>query len=372
MKIETPPTEALAWVALAGLRLPLHPQHLLEQLGTPLSLFQDLERSATLLRLRDSQKDRIEKIRWDEVERQLEQASLAGCRFLSYLDPCYPTRLKQLSHPPAGLWVRGVPEVLSMPLVAVVGARQASAYGLQVARELSRDLVQAGVGVLSGGALGIDAAAHRAALEAKGRSVAVFGTGILQDYPPQHRGLFQELAREGCCVSELAPLAPVRPEHFPIRNRIISGLSLGVVVVEAGERSGSLITVRYALEQDREVFAVPGSLHSPLSVGPHRLLKQGARLVTCAQDILEELRGQLPLPFVQTRPREVSLPPLEGQSLRVWQALGEGGRSLEQLSEGLEEELGELFELLVGLELGGWIQQKPGGRYERCVPTHPG
>ncbi|MFM7202143.1 MAG: DNA-processing protein DprA [Myxococcota bacterium] len=366
MKIESSPTEELAWVALAGLRLPLHPQHLLECLGSPLALFQNLQTASTLLRLTDLQKDRIEKLRWSDVARQLEQALMADCRFISYLEDAYPARLKQLPRPPAGLWVRGMPEALSLPLVAVVGARQASPYGLHVARDLSRGLVKAGLGIISGGALGIDAAAHRAALEAEGRSIAVFGTGILQDYPPQHRGLFQELCHHGCCVSELAPLAPVRPEHFPIRNRIISGLSLGVVVVEAGERSGSLITVRYALEQDREVFAVPGPISSPLSVGPHRLIKQGAKLVTSAEDILEELRLQLPLPLKRSTCEPEPTPPLEGTALSVWERLRHGAQSLEQLSQGHDESLHELFERLLELELGGWIQQIPGGRYERC------
>lgn len=205
----------------------------------------------------------------------------------------YPHMLKEIPDPPGVLFVRGAIEPADAMAVAIVGTRRATNYGKQQAERLAAGLVRAGVTVVSGLARGIDAAAHCGALQAGGRTIAVLASGVLNIFPPEHDKLADEVAAHGAVVSEVAPTMPPLSGMFPQRNRIISGLSLGVVIVEAADRSGALITARHAMEQGREVFAVPGPVDSPGSSGPHRLLRDGAKLVTCVDDVLEEL-GHLP------------------------------------------------------------------------------
>jgi DNA processing protein len=205
----------------------------------------------------------------------------------------YPQMLKEIHDPPGVLFVRGAIEPADAMAVAIVGTRRASHYGKQQTERLAAGLVRAGVTVVSGLARGIDAAAHRGALKAGGRTIAVLASGVLNIFPPEHDKLADEVAANGAVVSEVAPTMPPLSGMFPQRNRIISGLSLGVVIVEAADRSGALITARHAMEQGREVFAVPGPVDSPGSSGPHRLLRDGAKLVACVDDVLEEL-GHLP------------------------------------------------------------------------------
>ncbi len=212
-------------------------------------------------------------------------------RLVHLLADDYPMLLREIYDPPMVLFCRGDVSLLHGPCVAVVGARQGTDYGVSVAQELSLGLAGAGVVVVSGMALGVDSSAHTGALKARGRTVAVLGSGVDVPYPAQAGGIHRKICAEGCVVSEFLPGTRAAPQNFPIRNRIISGLSLGVVIVEATERSGSLITARLALEQGRELFAVPGSIHSPLSVGPNYLVKQGAKLVQIWQDVVEELPG---------------------------------------------------------------------------------
>lgn len=286
--------EQVAWATLASLRLPIRPQRVLEVFGGPLPLFQNPSTDQlAALDWKPLYLQKLQQARLEPIAAAFQRLEARGVSILGFSDERYPRRLKEISCPPAALWVRGDPACLAEPMLAVVGSRQASPYGLSVTRVLSAALVRAGLGILSGGAVGIDALSHETALGLQGRSVAVFGTGIDVEYPSVHRALFERLSATGACVSEFAPGTPPRPEHFPIRNRLISGLSLGVVVVEAGEKSGGLITARFALEQNREVFAIPGPLDNPLSVGPNRLIQQGARLVLGVEDILGELRLSL-------------------------------------------------------------------------------
>ena len=200
--------------------------------------------------------------------------------------PTYPRLLKQIHDPPARLFVDG--RIPDGPTIAVVGSRRATPYGQRVAHRLAKDLSQVGVVVVSGLARGIDAAAHRGALEGPTATVAVMATGLDRIYPPEHKELARTIAATGALITESEPGTIPLPGYFPVRNRIISGLSLGVVVVEAAERSGALITVRMALEQGREVFCVPGSIENPLAVGAHRLLKDGAKLIETVDDVLDE------------------------------------------------------------------------------------
>jgi DNA processing protein len=201
-------------------------------------------------------------------------------------DPIYPALLKQIHDPPPRLFVRG--QIPVGPFIAIVGSRRATPYGCRTAQRLARELSDVGVVIISGLARGIDAAAHRGALEGETPTVAVMATGLDRIYPPEHAELAAAIAKTGALITEAAEGTLPLPGYFPVRNRIISGLSLGVVVVEAAERSGALITARMALEQGREVFCVPGSIENPLAVGAHRLIKDGAKLVQTVEDVLDE------------------------------------------------------------------------------------
>jgi DNA processing protein len=225
----------------------------------------------------------------DAARRLLDAARTAGIRAVPLWDANYPPLLRAIADPPPVLWVRGLPEVLRRPAVAIVGSRAATPYALEVAGRLGGELAGRGVVVVSGLARGVDGAGHRGALAAGGGTVAVLGSGPDVIYPAEHRELALNICETGALVSELGPGAPPLPEHFPQRNRLISGISLATVVVEASDRSGSLITARCALEQGRDVLAVPGSVLGGRNRGSHALLKDGAKVVETADDILEGL-----------------------------------------------------------------------------------
>jgi len=223
-----------------------------------------------------------------DAEGEVERATKSGCEVVAMDSEDYPPILKQIPDAPLFLYVRGDVRVLSGLAVAMVGTRRPSAYGSSVAHRLAHDLAQRQLVVVSGLARGVDSAAHRGALEAQGKTVAVLGSGLDVIYPRENKRLVEEIAKSGAVISEFPLGTGPTPENFPIRNRIISGLSLGVVVVEAAEYSGSLITARLAVEQNREVFAVPGNITSAQSFGPNHLIKQGAKLVDQWMDVIEE------------------------------------------------------------------------------------
>ena len=216
-----------------------------------------------------------------------------GFTLLDLLSPEYPALLATMEDPPLVLYVWGQLVDADARAIAIVGSRRASAYGVSACHRLAGGLARRGASVVSGLARGIDAAAHRAALEAGGRTIAVLGSGLNRLYPPEHRRLAERIADNGAVVSELPLDAPPLPGHFPMRNRVIAGMTLGTIVVEAAVRSSSLITARHALEQNREVFALPGPIDSPTTHGVHRLIQQGAKLVTCVDDVIEELRPEI-------------------------------------------------------------------------------
>ncbi len=228
-----------------------------------------------------------------EAEREMEAAEKVPCSVVTLASPDYPPLLKEIPDAPLVLYVCGDAGVLARYAVAMVGTRRPTAYGNQVARRLARDLAERGVVIVSGMARGIDSASHHGALEAGGRTVAVFGSGVDVIYPRENRKLAERILESGAIVSEFPLGTGPAPENFPIRNRIISGLSLGVVVVEASEYSGSLITARLAAEQNREVYAVPGNITSAQSFGPHHLIKQGAKLVDQWMDVIEEFPADI-------------------------------------------------------------------------------
>ena len=230
---------------------------------------------------------------FEEATREAEQARQLGASFLTFRDAAYPPLLKEIFDPPLLLYARGAIELLGAPGVAIVGTRRPTQYGKVMAERLASDLAGRGLVITSGLARGIDSAAHRGALQANGKTIAVLGTGMDVVYPAENKKLFADIAEKGLLLSEFPLGSFPAPQNFPIRNRIISGLSLGVVVVEAAQYSGSLITARLAMEQNREVFGVPGAVTNRYSWGPHVLIKQGAKLVQDWQDVVEELPAEV-------------------------------------------------------------------------------
>lgn len=291
---------------------------------------------------------------------ELRSLNSRGILFLARSDPGYPAALARIFDPPEALFLRGE----MMPagrIVAMVGARRASSHGRHLAQEMAEGLAERGIGVVSGAAWGIDAAAHRGALAAGGPTFAVLGHGLDHVYPADHRRLYSEIAGKGCLLTEYAPGTAPAAWHFPERNRIISGLSAGVVVVEAGERSGALITTDYAMEEGREVFAVPGSLANPLTRGPHRLIQQGAKLVTCVEDILEELNWDVPeAPLKSYSSINRSLNQQERMLLELFE---EEACPHEVLLERFTGPVGDFYLALAGLLMKGGIREEAGGRY---------
>lgn len=302
---------------------------------------------------------------WVRILRE-EQARVieAGVRVIVWGDADYPSRLQQIASAPPVLYIRGTLEPGDETAVAIVGARHATAYGETMARELAAALARRGLTIVSGLARGIDAAAHRGALEGGGRTVAVLGSGLDQIYPAEHRGLADQVAAAGAVISEF-PLgtAPLRL-HFPRRNRIISGLSLGVIVVEAGVGSGALITAHHALEQGREVFAVPGRVHARYSEGCNRLIKAGAKLVETWEDVLSELVPHLK----RRRERRLDVPPppaLTQEERCVFDLLADGPLHIDALIVRAGLAGGRVASALVGLEMKGAIRQLSGKVFER-------
>ncbi|MGB7217705.1 MAG: DNA-processing protein DprA [Vicinamibacterales bacterium] len=292
----------------------------------------------------------------------IRRAQETGMTPVTWSDAAYPAALAAIADPPFVLWTRGVTQVLDRPAVAMVGSRAASPYGLMVAERLASDLAARGVVVVSGLARGVDSAAHRGALAAKGITVAVLGSGLDVIYPPEHAALARELTQTGLLLSELVPRTPPLKPFFPLRNRIISGLSRAVVVIEAGEKSGSLITARCALEQGRDVLAVPGNVLSGRSRGAHALLRDGAKIVESADDILEEIQGSWNLE--SAAPTEHRLPILHPDPILACLTPGEAA-DLDAIAERSGLSPARLLPRLFELELKGLVARAGGGRFVR-------
>ncbi len=297
-------------------------------------------------------------------------------------DPYYPPLLKQIPDPPPALFVAGQPDCLVQPQLAIVGSRNATAGGLAHARDFSATLAGTGLVITSGLAAGIDGAAHSACLDAGGQTIAVTGTGLDRVYPARHRKLAHRIVEQGALVSQFPPGTGPRPGHFPVRNRLISGMSLGTLVVEAGLNSGSLITARLASEQGREVFAIPGSVHNPLARGCHRLIRDGAKLVETAAEIAEELRplaGQLAVELSKlltptaTGPLDSSANPpqirRDPDYERLLAAVGFDPTPVDEIIQRSQMTTAAVSSMLLMLELEGHVAAHPGGRYSR---THQG
>jgi DNA processing protein len=305
----------------------------------------------------------------DEI---VDWANRENCRFLVRGGKGYPSILNEIYDPPLILYCRGQIEILDLPAVAIVGTRRPTFYGLQMAQGLAFDLAKRELSIVSGLARGIDAAAHRGCLEAAGRTVAVLGCGIDVVYPREHRQLTQQIAASGLLLSEFPPGTSPSPQNFPVRNRIISGLSLGTVIVEASEYSGSLITARLAMEQNREVFAIPGNLTSPQSFGPNYLIKQGAKLVQVWRDIVEELPAEVRhriLVKEDTRPRQISeLDFSTPEESKILEMLAyDQATQFDRILQKSGMTVPHLSESLLNLEMRGCIRQVPGNLFIRVV-----
>lgn len=304
----------------------------------------------------------------DALKSELEWLGEPGHHLLTWSDPDYPVLLREIPDPPLVLYIVGERRLLSSLQIAIVGSRNPTPMGRENAHAFAKSLAGAGLVVTSGLALGVDGAAHRGALEAGGQTIAVAGTGLDRVYPARHRELAHEIAGHGgALVSEFPLGTPPLPENFPIRNRIISGLSLGTLVVEAALQSGSLITARLAVEQGREVFAIPGSIHSPQARGCHALIRQGAKLVESAQDVLEELG---PLVSVAARAMVADTAPerlLDPATTALLKQMGHDPVSIDALIERSGLTADAVSSMLLQMELNGLVSNCPGGKVQRIT-----
>lgn len=340
---------------------------LLEQFGSAEGIFDAARggggsrifKSAALSYLRDPD--------WSPVVADLEWRAAAPHNHIVTLgDSTYPPLLRQISDPPPVLFVRGALDVLSRPQLAMVGSRNPTPQGEQNAFDFAGALAQAGLVITSGMALGIDAQCHRGALSKGGTTIAVTGTGLDRVYPKSHLDLAHQIAEHGALVSEFVPGTPPLKENFPRRNRVISGLSLGTLVVEAGVGSGSLITAREAVEQGREVLAIPGSIHNPLARGCHSLLRQGAKLVEAAQDVLDEIRFDATTapPQAPASPNNSGDAPSDDEHRRVLESLGHEPASIDTIVHRTGLTADQVSSILLILELGTLVKSS-GAQYFR-------
>ena len=381
VSIVAPPagTRIVEWLALSltqGLG-PTKARKLVEHFGSPEAVFRAslTELEATGIKAVSAQSVATGKSA-ELAREELARAAAAGATIISMDDPSYPPRLKEIYDPPLVLYVRGNLDVVTKPGIAMVGTRHPTPYGSGMAERLACDLAVHGLVIISGMARGVDTASHRGAIAAKGKTLAVFGTGVDVIYPKENSRLSEQiLGLGGALISEFPIGTFAAPQNFPIRNRILSGMSVGVLVVEAAEYSGTRITARCALEQNRDVFAVPGNVTNKNSWGPNTLIKQGAKLVATWEDVWEELPTEVRLALTPaTSPEspgtssaslfpDEALPPHEKRILTLLKA--DEATHIDELVERLETEMSssEIFAALFELELAGKIRQMPGKNF---------
>jgi DNA processing protein len=317
----------------------------------------------------------VQKLQEIQIETELEWIEKHQARLLHQDHEHYPGCLRDLAGAPLFLYCRGELTEADAQSVAIVGSRHCTPYGKRITTKLAEGLARAGWTIVSGLARGIDGAAHQAALDAGGRTVAVLAGGLGKLYPPEHRELAERITGQGAVLSEMPMQMAPMPDLFPRRNRIISGMSRAVIIVEAALRSGALITARLAAEQGREVFAVPGPVDSEASEGTHQLIRQGAALIRSADDVLEAL-GALALPRSESQPGEAAAPAaamipqqppsnLSPIQLQVWQALGVEGAAIDDLVQSAALGISEVNSALFMMELAGHIRRSPGNRFAR-------
>ncbi len=298
------------------------------------------------------------------IDKQLKSIEKHRVQMVGFQDPEYPEMLSQIHDPPCILFVQGDISCLKTDCIAIVGTRGPTTYGRIMAEKIAGELARRGITVVSGIARGIDSIAHRGALATGGKTVAVLGCGIDVVYPPENRKLQEEIAQTGALVSEFLMATSPDGTNFPRRNRIISGLSLGVVVVEAGEKSGAIITAEYALDQNREIFAVPGNITAAKSKGTNALIKRGAKLVQTVEDITEELWPKAPALF-KPPPAPSALPGLSGEELKVLESLSLKPKHIDKISADIGITTGKALSILLSLELTGLVKQLSGKMFVR-------
>ena len=335
---------------------------------TPETLFSSALPGDVRERLRTDTRDYLRTPDWSAVDADLAWLATSPRNHIITLhDAAYPSLLKEIADPPLVLFVHGDPAVLNRPQIAMVGSRNPTPQGLDNAHAFAQSFAHTGLAITSGLALGIDAACHEGALAGNGYTIAAMGTGLDRVYPKRHHTLAHKVAEQGALISEFPPGTPPLKENFPRRNRIISGLSLGTLVVEASVNSGSLITARCAADQGREVFAIPGSIHNPLARGCHALIRQGAKLVESANDVLEELHTTFSLlPSEETRSDAVTLS-LTSEQQTVLEKLGFEPTSMDSIVERTALTAEVVSSILLILELQGQVMSS-GAQYYRVPP----
>ncbi|TAN05900.1 MAG: DNA-protecting protein DprA [Rhodanobacteraceae bacterium] len=372
--------ELRAWLTL--LRAPglggVGVRALLQQAGSARAACRDARRWRQSAGLDQAVLAGIERPDQARLDADFAWLAMPGHRLVCCSEADFPPQLEAIPQPPAALFVAGDPALLLGPQIAIVGARSATAQGLATARDFARTLGRAGLTITSGMADGIDGAAHAAALEAGAATVAVVGTGADVVYPRKHRELAANIIEHGAIVSEFPLATEARPGHFPRRNRLIAGLALGILVVEAGLQSGSLITARLAAEGGKEVFALPGSIHNPLAKGCHRLIRDGARLVETAAEVIEalapaaqalgaELAARLAVPAATGNAAGAGLHAQDPDYARLLSALDDAPASLDELAARTQLAPAALSSMLLLLELEGAVAAASNGRWQRLL-----
>jgi DNA processing protein len=369
---------SLSWLALAltpGLASRLSAR-VLRKFGSPDSVFRAplTELESCKLPAEVAQAI-VKKESFKRAEKELDGVrKIANCSLLNWTEPEYPQTLLQIYDPPVLLYVRGDLQVLNLPSLSIVGTRRPTLYGTQMAQRLGRDLAARGLVIVSGLARGIDAIGHQGALEAHGRAIGVLGTGIDVCYPKENKKLYEKVLERGAILSEFPLRTHPAPENFPVRNRIVAGMPLGVVVIEGAQYSGSLITARLAMEFGREVFGVPGNVTQPVSFAPNQLIKQGAKLVTCAEDVIEELPTPIRAALVQAEQPEteqrnlLAAASLNGSEKKLYELLSaEEPMPIDDLVERSGLNSSEVLATLFNLEMKGIIRQLPGKQFSKVL-----
>jgi DNA processing protein len=369
---------SLPWLALAltpGLACRLSAR-LLRKFGSPERVFHapltELESCSIPARVAQAI---VNKESFKRAEKDLATLrNIANCRLLNWTEPQYPQTLLQIYDPPVLFYLRGDPDILNMPSLGIVGTRRPTLYGSQMAERLGRDLAARGLVIVSGMARGIDAIGHHGALAANGRAIGVLGTGIDVCYPKENKKLYEKVLERGAILSEFPLGTHPAPENFPIRNRIVAGMPLGVVIIEGAEFSGSLITARLAMEFGREVFGVPGNVTQAVSYAPNLLIKQGAKLVVNAEDVIEELSTPVRAALLQ-----VERPEAEQRNLLAAASLGasekklydllhaEETRHIDELVENSGLNSSEVLATLFDLEMKNLVRQSPGKQFSKIM-----
>jgi DNA processing protein len=365
---------SLSWLALVltpGLAARLCAR-VLRQFGSPKGVFTASRADLEACHLpEETAKAILKRTAFGRAEKELAAVGkIAGCSLLNWTEPEYPQTLLQIYDPPVLLYVRGDAQVLNLPSIGVVGTRKPTLYGTQMAQRLGRELAARGLVIVSGLARGIDAIAHQGAMEAHGRAIGVLGTGIDVCYPKENKKLYEKVLERGVIISEFPLRTHPAPENFPVRNRIVAGLPLGVVIVEGAQYSGSLITARLAMEFGREVFGVPGNVTQPVSFAPNLLIKQGAKLVTDAEDVIEELPTPVRAMLVQAEQPEaeqrnlLASAALNGSEKKLYELLtADDPVHIDDIVERSGLNSSDVLATLFILEMQGIVRQLPGKQF---------